>query len=148
MTVYLTCLITKTSSDQFGVYPLAKISLYFWYSYTTTNFKFRIFIITFLTKLIYVLFLTSPSFILIVLWYVLPYLFTISSNVSKYTFFDIEVMYLQILVFKVLIYLSTATDFLHNVLNKFLCYYLVTKISKICYKVYYLYPPIFYMVYL
>ena len=43
-----------------------------------------------------------------VLWYVLFYLLTMSSN---YTLFDIEVRYLQILFFKVLIHLSAATDF-------------------------------------
>ena len=45
-------------------------------------------------KSIYVLSLTSTSFILIVLWYVLLYSPTISSNLLIYTFFDTEVMYL------------------------------------------------------
>ena len=63
------------------------------------------------TESIHELSLTSTGFILIVLWYVLFYSFIISSNLSIYTFFDTEVMYLQILVFKVLMNLSAATDF-------------------------------------
>ena len=35
---------------------------------------------------------TSVDFILIVLWYVLLYLFTTSSNLSVYTFFETEVV--------------------------------------------------------
>ena len=37
---------------------------------------------------------TSTGVILMVLWYVLLYLLTMSSNLSIYTFFDIEAMYL------------------------------------------------------
>ena len=39
------------------------------------------------------------------------YSFAISSNLLIFTFLDIEVMYLQILVFKVLINLSATIDF-------------------------------------
>ena len=39
------------------------------------------------------------------------YLLTISSDLSIYRFFDIEVMYLSILFFKVLINLSAKVDF-------------------------------------
>ena len=53
---------------------------------------------------------TSRGFILMVLGYVLLYLFTISSNLSRYTLFDIEVMYLKILFSKVLKNLSATTD--------------------------------------
>ena len=42
-----------------------------------------------LLEAIYVLDFTSTGFILIVLWYELLYLLTISSNLSIYTFFDI-----------------------------------------------------------
>ena len=38
-------------------------------------------------------------------------LITISSNLSIKTFFDIEVMYLYILVFRIQINLSATTDF-------------------------------------
>ena len=41
----------------------------------------------------------SKGFILMVLWYVLLYSLTISSNLSIYIFFNIEVIYLQILFF-------------------------------------------------
>ena len=43
---------------------------------------------------IYILSLTSVGFILVVLCFVLLYSFTISSNLSMYTFFDIEITYL------------------------------------------------------
>ena len=81
-----------------------------------TNFKYRIFTLTTLLEFnsiesIYVLSLTSTGFMLIVLWYVLLYSFTISSNLLIYTFFYIEVTYFQILVFKVLINFSATTDF-------------------------------------
>ena len=45
----------------------------------------------YLLKLIYVLEFTSACFILTILWYVLLYLFSILSNLSIYTFFEIEV---------------------------------------------------------
>ena len=47
-----------------------------------------------LVESIYVFDFTSTGFILIVLWYVLLYLSNISSHLSIYTFFEIEVMYL------------------------------------------------------
>ena len=56
-------------------------------SYMISNFEFRIFIINFFLKLIYVLSLTSTGFILVVLWNVLLYSPTISSNFSIYTLF-------------------------------------------------------------
>ena len=56
--------------------------------------------------------LHQPAPILIVLWYVLFYLFNMSSNLPIYTFFDIEIVYLKILLFNFLIILSAATGFL------------------------------------
>ena len=71
-----------------------------------------IFIINFFIKVnIYVLSLTSAGLILIVLLFVLLYLLTMLSNLSIYTFFDIEIIYLKILVFKVLISLSATAVF-------------------------------------
>ena len=64
-----------------------------------------------LSKSMYVLDLTSGGFISIVLWYLLFYLLTISANLLIYTFFNVEVICLQILFFKVLINLSETTDF-------------------------------------
>ena len=49
--------------------------------------------------------------ILIVLLHMLLYLLTISSNLLIYMFFDIEVIYSYILLFKVLINLSATADF-------------------------------------
>ena len=55
---------------------------------------------------------TSAGLVLIVLWHVLLYLLTMSSNLSIKTFFEIEVMFLLILLFKVLIInLAATTDF-------------------------------------
>ena len=44
-----------------------------------------------LSKSIYMLDFTSTGFTLILLWYLLLYLLTISSNLSMYTFFDFDV---------------------------------------------------------
>ena len=55
---------------------------------------------------------TSACLVLMVLWHVLLYLLTMSSNLSIKTFFEIEVMFLLILLFKVLIInLAATTDF-------------------------------------
>ena len=55
---------------------------------------------------------TSAGLVLIVLWHVLLYLLTMSSNLSIKTFFEIEVIFLLILLFKVLIInLAATTDF-------------------------------------
>ena len=54
---------------------------------------------------------TSTGLILIVPWYVLLYLLTISPNLPMYTFFEIEVIYFKILFFQVLINVLVATDF-------------------------------------
>ena len=54
----------------------------FWYSNNITSFKFRIFIINFFIELTYVRDCTSAGFILVALWYILIYLWTISYNSS------------------------------------------------------------------
>ena len=83
----------------------------FWNSYVIINFKFRIFIINFflwidLCIIFYInRFHLNCSMICII---ISP---TMSSNLSIYTFFDIEVMYLQMLVFNVLRNLWAKTDF-------------------------------------
>ena len=61
-----------------------------------TNFEFRVFIIIFDTKvsMLDVLDFTSIGFILVVLWYILLYLLTLSSNLSIYAFFDTEAIHL------------------------------------------------------
>ena len=79
-TVFLTFLITKSSSDQFGVCPLAKLFLYFHILAWSPTWNIVSLSLTCLIELIYTLFLRSTVFILIVLWYVLLYSFTISSN--------------------------------------------------------------------
>ena len=89
----------------------------FWYSYLIANFRFRIFIIFSTLKSIYMLDFISTGFILMLLWYVLLYSLTISSILSKDTFFDIEVIYFSILFFKVLINLSAIKDFLWSIVK-------------------------------
>ena len=115
-TVFLTFLITTTSSDQFGVHSLAK--LFFYLEILTWSPTLNLgslsstsLLACYSIEWIYVLSSTSAGFILIVLWYILLYSFTTSFNLSIYTFFDIEVMTLQILVFKFLIDLSATTYF-------------------------------------
>ena len=82
--------IIKISSDRFGAYTLTKMFFYFdtliWSSALNLGFLYLLF----LPELIYVLFLTSAGFILIVIWYVLLHVITISSNLSIYTYFDIK----------------------------------------------------------
>ena len=82
--------MSKTSLDQFGVYPLAKMFFYFDTLTWSPTFNFGYFSLTSLLELIFVLPLTPTGFILIVLWYVLFYSFTISSNQS---FFDTAVIF-------------------------------------------------------
>ena len=70
----------------------------FWCSNNITNFKFRLLLLLLLSisllQLIYAFDFTSTGFILFALWYVLLYLLIISYNLSIYTFFGTEVMYL------------------------------------------------------
>ena len=106
-TVFLTFLITKTSPDQLGTWFLAKMLLYFDILTWLPSLNFGIFLLFSLLKPIYMLSFTSASFFLMVLWDMVLYLWTMSSNLSIYTFFDIEVLYY---IF-VLINLSARTDF-------------------------------------
>ena len=93
-------------------------------SYMMTDFEFRIFIINFVFKINICIILTSTGLILIVLWCVLLYSFTISPYLLIYIFFDIEFLYLLILVFKVLINLSATIDFHVEYISILLYYYL------------------------
>ena len=65
-----------------------KVVFVFWHSQNITNFISLIYLL----ELIYVFDFTSTGFILIVLWYVLLHLVTISFNLSIYTFFGIQFM--------------------------------------------------------
>ena len=91
-TAFLVLLIIKASSDQFGMYPSAKIFLYLEILAWLPILNFGSLSLTSYSKSIYVLSLTSTGFILFVLWCVLLCSFTISSNLSIYTFFDIAVI--------------------------------------------------------
>ena len=66
----------------------------FWYSYMMNNFSLGSSSLFSTPKSKYVFDVTSIGFILIVLLYVILYSLTISSNLSIYTFFDIEFKYL------------------------------------------------------
>ena len=71
--------------------PFCKNVFMFWHSNNITDFKFRFFIINFFTRFniwIWAWFYIIRYFI--VLWYVLLYLPTISSNLPIYTIFNIE----------------------------------------------------------
>ena len=65
----------------------------------------------------YVLDFTLTGFILIALYYVLLYLFTISSNSSIYTFLDTEVMILKLQIKLVNFVLQSSTKSFSN--NRF-----------------------------
>ena len=69
-----------------------KNAFIFWNSYIT-NYKFRILFIIIFIK-INICAWKSTGFILIVLWYALLHLLTISSNLPIYTFLDTEVRHL------------------------------------------------------
>ena len=71
-----------------------KIVFMFWYSYMVANLNLGSLSFFSTSKIIDVHECTSTGFILIVLWYVLLCLLTISSNLSIYTFFDIKFIYL------------------------------------------------------
>ena len=94
MPVLLILLIIKASSDQFEIWAFAKKILYIDILTISPILNLGSWYIIYLLDSIYVLGFTSTGFILIVLWYVLSYLLTISSNLWTYTFFDIEVIYL------------------------------------------------------
>ena len=110
-----------------------------------TNLKLRIFIIIFYIKLIYVLQFASAGFILMV--YVLLHSLSITSNLSIYTFFVMEVIYLLILFFNVLINLSGTANFPSLCLITFLYYYPATMTTLIYCKIHFLCLPIFWLVY-
>ena len=84
--------------------------LIFWYSNNITSFKSRILIINFFTKfdICAWFYVNRFSFNFAMVCIIIS---TISSNLSIYTFFDIEVMYLEIIFIKVLINFSTTTDY-------------------------------------
>ena len=88
-TVFLILLITKTYSDQFGVYPLEKIFLYLEILTWSPTLNLALLSLTSFLKSIYVLYLASTGFILIDVWSALLYFLTISSNLSIYRLFDI-----------------------------------------------------------
>ena len=94
MPVLLILLIIKASSDQFEIWTFAKKFLYIDILTISSILNLGSWYIIYLLDSIYVLGFTSTGFILIVLWYVLLYLLTISSNLWIYTFFDIQVIYL------------------------------------------------------
>ena len=89
----MTFLITRNFFRPISRISFSKNVFVFSYSYMMTNFKSRVYIITFFTKVKICIILYINDFILIVLWYVLLYSFTISSNSLMYTVFDIETMY-------------------------------------------------------
>ena len=68
------------SSDKFGVYTLAKMFFYFDILTWSPTWNLGTLSLTSLLKSIYVLSIISIDFILIVLWYVLMYSLTVSSN--------------------------------------------------------------------
>ena len=89
-TVFFKFVTTKLSADQFGTYTFAKISLYFDVLAKMVILNLAVFIINLFTRVnicgfFYVNILHFD--------YALLYI-SMSSNLSRYSFFDIEVMYL------------------------------------------------------
>ena len=108
-----------------------------------TNFKFRTFLITFFIKVnIYAwLYINRFHFN-----GSMTYIVVMSSSLSIYTFFDIEVMYFWILFFKVLINLWATTDF-PLLCVEYICMAFSCMISLIYNKIYCFYLPVFCLVY-
>ena len=108
-TVFLILLTTKTSSDQFEVYPLAKMILYFQNPNMITNFEFGIFFIRILVlftirircNVNWLHFYCSVNCAIVFINYIVQH-----NNIFKTV-----VMNLKILFFNVLINLSATTDF-------------------------------------
>ena len=105
---FFTIEITNDICPQHNIFNFCNVKHFFWptwntafcknvflfrYSYMITNFKFRTFLTTFFIKVNIYAYI-SAVFILMVLWYVLLSLITMSSNLSIDTFFNIEDMYL------------------------------------------------------
>ena len=128
----LNFLITKTFSDQFGVYPLAKIFLYLEILTWSSSLNLGSLSLTSFLKSRYVLSLTSTGSILIVLWHVL---FTHPLYHLIYRYIHFSTPKSWILVFNVLINLSATTDF------PSLC------IEKNCCKIHFAYQPRFFLVF-
>ena len=136
--MFLTFLITKSSSHKLEAKPFGKTTFIFWYSNMITNLKFRIFFITYiLSKSVYMFVFTT----LIVLWYVLLYLLTMWTNLSICTFLIQTSYACKFWMFQ------QQWIFLHYVLNAFLYHYLVTMISLIYWKMCCLYLPRFCLAY-
>ena len=81
-------LIKKALSDPRRVKDFAKMFSYFEILTLTPTSNLESPLLFSLRKPIYVIYFTSTGFILIVLWYVLLLLFTMSSNLSICTIFD------------------------------------------------------------
>ena len=97
-------------------------------------------------KSIYVIYFTSTSFILILIWYLLLYLLTTSSNLPIFTFFILKSYIYKFYSFKVLINLSAATNVLLLCVEKISTAFFLVIISLTYYKIHYLYVPVFYLV--
>lgn len=83
-------LITKTFSNQLGVQPLAKMFLCFDSLTQPATLASGSLSLRSTSKSIYVLIWISISFLLIVLWCMLLFLSTISSNLWTYTFLILQ----------------------------------------------------------
>ena len=92
-TVFFKFVTAKFSADQFRTYTFAKASLYFDVLAKMVILNLGVFIINLFTRVNICVFFTSTYFILIVLCYAFLYI-SMSSNLSRYSFFGIEVMYL------------------------------------------------------
>ena len=96
-TVFVTFFITRMSSNQCGNILFAKMFLYSdiltWSSTLNLGPFLFLFIKVNICTWLYIKWLN-----LMVLWYLLLYLLTVSSNLSIYTFFDIEVIFINLVL--------------------------------------------------
>ena len=118
----------------------------FWYCNNITNFKFRIFTLTSLLESKNVFDLISTGFILIVLWYVLLYLLTISSNLSIYIFLILKSRIYKFCFLRLQWIFQWQQIFFDYALNTFPYHYSAKIISLIYCKIHCLLLSIFYLV--
>ena len=135
----------ETSSAKFGAWPFVKMFLYFDILTWSPNSNIRSLLSFCSSKTIYVLDFISTDFFLVVLWYVLfCYIHELYYLIYQYTQLFISKLY--ILFFKVLINLSTITDF-PSLCVECISISLSWRMASLIYcKFYYLYWPKFCLV--
>ena len=108
----------RISSDQFCLYPLAKMFFVFWYSDMIINFELRIFFVRIFIVFSIRIICNVNGFTFMVLWTLLLYLLTISSDISC----DINILWNGCHVLKNLVFESSNKLFSNNRFSFIVCW--------------------------